>query len=86
MLRKHKIYVAPNQSFKLHKMLEESKFEDLKTISQTGQSNLSLEIFCTDDQEYALLQALEFIPYNDVPTSPVMVCKGVQAKQLSGLF
>ena len=63
VLKKHKVYVAANQS--------------------SGQSNLSLEAYCSEDEQYALLQVMEFIPYNDVPMTPVKVCEGTQAKQVA---
>ncbi|WP_294142130.1 hypothetical protein [uncultured Sanguibacteroides sp.] len=83
VLKKHKVYLSPNQSSKLYQILEEDKFDDLQVLNRTNQSNLSLEIFSTDDEEYALVQALEFIPYNDVPTSPVKICSGTRAKQIA---
>ena len=83
ILKKHKIYLSPNQSTKLYDILDGDKFDDLQALNRTNQSNLSLEVFATDDEDYALVQALEFIPYNDVPTSPVKICLGTKAKQLA---
>ena len=37
----------------------------------------------TEDEQYALLQVMEFTPYNDVPMTPVKVCEGTQAKQVA---
>ena len=42
-----------------------------------------LRAYCTEDEQYALLQVMEFIPYNDVPMTPVKVCEGTQAKQVA---
>ena len=39
--------------------------------------------YCSEDEQYALLQVMEFIPYNDVPMTPVKVCEGTQAKQVA---
>lgn len=83
VLKKHKVYVSPNQSFRLQQILEGNKYDELKSISQQEQSNLSLDIFCTDDHQYAVMQALEFVPYNDVPTTPAIVCQGEKARLLA---
>lgn len=86
VLKKHVIYVSPNQSFKLHQIIQEGKYEELKNICQSGQSNLSLVIYSTDDKKYAALQAQEFIPYNDVPTTPVRICRPEQVPHLAALY
>ena len=77
MLKKHKVYIAANQSSRLYNILEQSRYDDLQS------SNLSLEAYCSEDEQYALLQVMEFIPYNDVPMTPVKVCEGTQAKQVA---
>jgi hypothetical protein len=82
-LKKHKIYIAPEQSFKLQQVLGDKAYDKLKALRQPNESNLSVEIFLSEDHEYALLQALEFIPYSDVPTTPVIVCRGEVARALA---
>ncbi|MDR1415504.1 MAG: hypothetical protein LBI96_06820 [Odoribacteraceae bacterium] len=82
-LKKHKIYIAPDQSFKLQQVLNDKAYDKLKALRQPNESNLSVEIFLSEDQEYALLQALEFIPYNDVPTTAVIVCRGEEARAVA---
>lgn len=83
ILKKHKVYVAPNQSSKLYQIVENNKYDDLQSLGHTSQSNLSLEVFCSEDEQYALVQVMEFIPYNDVPMTSVKVCEGTQAKQIA---
>ena len=83
VLKKHKVYVAANQSSRLYDILEQNRYDDLQSLTRSGQSNLSLEAYCSDDEQYALLQVMEFIPYNDVPMTPVKVCEGTQAKQVA---
>ena len=83
MLKKHKVYIAANQSSRLYNILEQSRYDDLQSLTRSGQSNLSLEAYCSEDEQYALLQVMEFIPYNDVPMTPVKVCEGTQAKQVA---
>lgn len=83
VLKKHKVYIAPNYSTKLYQLVENEKYEDLHNISRTNQSNLSMEILCEDDGQYALLQVMEFVPYNDIPMSPVKVCRGAQAQYVA---
>ena len=82
VLKKHKVYVAANQSSRLYDILEQNRY-DLQSLTRSGQSNLSLEAYCSEDEQYALLQVIEFIPYNDVPMTPVKVCEGTQAKQVA---
>lgn len=82
-LKKHKVYVAANQSSRLYDILAQNKYDDLQSLTRAGQSNLSLEAYCSEDEQYALLQVMEFIPYNDVPMTPVKVCEGAQAKQVA---
>ena len=82
-LKKRKVYVAANQSSRLYDILEQDKLDDLQSLTRANQSNLSVEAYCTDDDQYALLQVLEFIPYNDVPMTPVKVCVGTQAQQVA---
>ena len=82
VLKKHKVYVAPHQSSKLYQIFNDGQYNDLQKIDRMNQSNISVEAFCTDDDEYAVVQVLEFVPYNDVPTSPVKVCVGTNAKQI----
>ncbi|MDR2131442.1 MAG: hypothetical protein LBP56_09840 [Odoribacteraceae bacterium] len=82
-LKKYKVYIAPENSFKLQRVLQEKSYGELKALRQPNASNLSLEIFLSDDREYALLQSLEFIPYNDVPTTPVIVCRGEEVRALA---
>ena len=83
VLKKHKVYVAANQSSRLYDILEQNRYDDLQSLTRSGQSNLSLEAYCSEDEQYALLQVMEFIPYNDVPMTPVKVCEGTQAKQVA---
>ena len=82
-LKKHKVYVAANQSSQLYNIIEQNKFDDLQSLTRSGQSNLSLEVFCSEDEQYALLQVMEFVPYNDVPMTPVKICEGTHAKQVA---
>lgn len=82
-LKKHKVYVAANQSSQLYNIIEQNKFDDLQSLSRSDQSNLSLEIFCSEDEQYALLQVMEFVPYNDIPRTDVKVYEGTQAKQIA---
>lgn len=82
-LKKCKVYVSPNYSSKLYQMVEDGKFEELKTLPRVPQSNLSIEALCGENGQYAMLQVLEFVPYNDVPTTPVKVVQGEQAKFVS---
>ncbi|MCQ4874377.1 MULTISPECIES: hypothetical protein [Odoribacteraceae] len=82
-LKKHKVYVAANQSSQLYQIVEQNKFDDLQSLTRSGQSNLSLEVFCSEDEQYALLQVMEFVPYNDVPMTPVKICEGTHAKQVA---
>ena len=81
-MKKHKVYVAANQSSQLYNIIEQNKFDDLQSLSRADQSNLSLEVFCSEDEQYALLQVMEFIPYNDVPRTEVKVYEGTPAKQI----
>ena len=67
----------------LYDILEQNRYDDLQSLTRSGQSNLSLEAYCSEDEQYALLQVMEFIPYNDVPMTPVKVCEGTQAKQVA---
>lgn len=85
-LKKHKIYVAANQSTQLYDMVEQSKFDNLNSLTRSDQSNLSLEVFCSEDEQYALLQVMEFVPYNDVPRTNVKVFEGTMAKQIAGFL
>ncbi|MDR0765731.1 MAG: hypothetical protein LBF09_02170 [Odoribacteraceae bacterium] len=82
-LKRYKIYIAPDKSFKLQQVLRDGAYEELGVLRQLNASNLSVEVFLSDDREYALLQVLEFIPYNDVPTTPVIVCRGAAAHALA---
>jgi hypothetical protein len=82
-MKRFKIYIAPEQSFRLERALQEHAYDQLKELRQPRESNLSVEGFIADDNEYALLQALEFIPYNDVPTTAVIVCRGEEARTLA---
>jgi hypothetical protein len=82
-MKRFKIYIAPEQSFRLQQVLQERAYEQLGALRQPHESNLSVEVFLADDHEYALLQALEFIPYNDVPTTGVVVCRGAEARALA---
>ena len=68
---------------RLYDILEQDRYDDLQSLTRSGQSNLSLEAYCSEDEQYALLQVMEFIPYNDVPMTPVKVCEGTQAKQVA---
>ena len=83
VLKKYKVYVAPNYSSKLYQMVEDGKYEELKSLPRVPQSNLSIEALCGEDGSYAMLQVLEFVPYNDIPTTPVKVCQGEQAKYIT---
>lgn len=83
VLKKHKVYIAPNYSSKLYQVIEDGKLEELKDIPRTNQSNLSVEVLCEDDGEYALLQVMEFVPYNDIPMTPVKEYRGVQAHNVA---
>jgi hypothetical protein len=82
-MKRFKIYIAPEQSFKLQQVLQDRAYGQLKALRQAHESNLSVEVFLADDHEYALLQALEFIPYNDVPTTGVVICRGAEAKAVA---
>lgn len=82
-LKKYKIYIAPDQSFKLQQLLHDKAYGELKGLCQPNASNLSVEIFLSEDREYGLLQSQEFVPYNDVPTTPVIVCRGEEAHALA---
>jgi hypothetical protein len=82
-LKRCKIYIAPDKSFKLQQVLHDEAYGELAALRQPNASNLSVEIFLADDGEYALLQALEFIPYNDVPTTPVIICRDEKARALA---
>ncbi len=83
VLKKHKVYIAANQSSRLYDILEQNKYDDLQSLTRSEQSNLSLEAYCSEDEQYALLQVMEFIPYNDIPMTPVKICEGTQAKQVA---
>lgn len=83
VLKKHKVYVAANSPHDCIDILEQNRYDDLQSLTRSGQSNLSLEAYCSEDEQYALLQVMEFIPYNDVPMTPVKVCEGTQAKQVA---
>ena len=82
-MKKHKVYVAANQSSQLYDIIEQNKFDNLQSLSRSDQSNLSLEVFCSEDEQYALLQVMEFVPYNDVPRTEVKVYEGTPAKQIA---
>ena len=82
-LKKRKVYVAPNYSSKLYQMVEDGKYDELKSLPRVPQSNLSIEALCGEEGNYAMLQVLEFVPYNDIPTTPVKVCRGEQAKYIT---
>ncbi|MDR2414842.1 MAG: hypothetical protein LBD64_07660 [Odoribacteraceae bacterium] len=82
-VKKYKIYIAPDKSFKLQQVLRDGTYEELGALRQLNASNSSVEIFLSDDREYALLQALEFVPYNDIPTTPVIICHGDAARAVS---
>ena len=82
-LKKYKVYLAPNYSNKLYQMVEDGKFDDLKSLPRVQQSNLSVEALCGEDGQYVMLQVLEFVPYNDVPMTHVKVFQGEQAKLIA---
>lgn len=47
-LKKHKVYVAANQSSRLYDILAQNKYDDLQSLTRAGQSNLSLEAYCSE--------------------------------------
>ncbi|MDR0544372.1 MAG: hypothetical protein LBG30_03370 [Odoribacteraceae bacterium] len=82
-LKKYKLYIAPDKSFKLQQVLRDGTYGELSALRQPNASNSTVVVFLSEDGEYALLQVLEFVPYNDVPTTPVIVCRGEAARALA---
>lgn len=82
MMHKKKIYISPTYSAKLYQIVEDGNYAELKNVTCAPQSNLSIEALYTDDGTYALVQVMEFVPYNDIPMTPVKECQGEQARNL----
>ena len=82
LMHKKKVYISPTYSSKLYQIVEEGNYAELKNVTRAPQSNLSIEALYTDDGAYALVQVMEFVPYNDIPMTPVKECQGEQARDL----
>ena len=82
IMHKKKIYISPTYSSKLYQIVEDGNYAELKNVTRAPQSNLSIEALYTDDGTYALVQVMEFVPYNDIPMTPVKECQGEQARDL----
>jgi hypothetical protein len=81
-LKKYKIYIDSNNARKVISCITNKDFSGIKTIKKTMDSGCLMEIKGTDDGSIFLFQLLEYIPHDFVPSSPVIVLHGEDAKTM----
>ncbi|MDR1182826.1 MAG: hypothetical protein LBL13_12690 [Bacteroidales bacterium] len=79
-LKKYKIYIDTSNARKMISCITNKDFNGVKTIKKTMDSGCLMEIRGTDDGSIFLFQLLEYIPHDFVPSSPVIVLHGEDAK------
>lgn len=81
-IKKHKIYLNPDDMPKLSRALEDRNFNGLKSIAKEPNAKEMLVVMAPDDASVLLAQTFEYIPYNYEPTSQVYILKGNDARQI----
>lgn len=81
-MKKYKVYLNEQDT---HLMISCINNNDFKKISQL-KKNLStghmLECLGTDDAQIFIIQLMEYIPHNYVPSSPVIILRGDDANAM----
>ncbi len=81
-LKKYKVYLDVNDAKKIFSCINNNNFAGLKNIKKTMDSGHLMDVRGTDDGSVFLFQVLEYIPHDFVPSSPVIVLHGEDAKQM----
>ena len=81
-LKRYKIYLNPSDAKKVVSCINSNTFSGMKGMKKAMDSGHLIEARGTDDGEIFLLQLLEYIPHDFVPSSPVVVLHGEDAKSV----
>jgi hypothetical protein len=81
-LKKYNVYIDAHDAKKVISCISNNNFNGLKGIKKTVDSGFLLEMRGTDDGLIFLFQLLEYIPHSFVPSSPVIVLRGEDAKSM----
>ncbi|MDR0604596.1 MAG: hypothetical protein LBG80_09870 [Bacteroidales bacterium] len=81
-LKKYKMYVESNDAKKIITSITNNNFSGMKNIKKAAYSGFLMEIRGTNDGAIFIFQLLEYIPHDFVPSSPVVVLHGEDAKTM----
>jgi hypothetical protein len=81
-LTKHKIFLSPYDAKKMISDINMKNFSNLKEIKKVVDSGYWIDIRITDDGSICLLQIMEYIPHEFVPSSPVVILHDDDAKAI----
>jgi len=79
-LKKYKIYLHANDAKKVISAINGNNYSGIAGIKKVMDSGFLMDIRGTDDGEIFLLQLSEYVPHDFVPSSPIAILRGEEAK------